>query len=94
MPHPAVLLAVLGVALVVGFLLLRFNARWVYRWFDHALVRDRKDLPGEYERPRYFKLNQRGELDTSVRWPGWDGWLALSVVWGFIRTSPCCHLSG
>jgi len=79
MPHPAVFLAVLGGALVVGFLLLWFNARWVYRWFDHALVRDRKDLPGEYERPRYFKLNQRGELDTSVRWPGWDGWYFFMI---------------
>ncbi len=60
--------------LALAYLLARFNSIWVYRLFDHAVVRERDKLPPEYELPRYFKLNENGRLDISARWPGWDGW--------------------
>ncbi|MEF8787622.1 MAG: hypothetical protein V5A84_01000, partial [Planctomycetota bacterium] len=44
----------------------------LYR-FDRALTNDRDEVPPEYERPHYYELSD-GQVDTSVRWPGWDGW--------------------
>jgi hypothetical protein len=66
-------LVVLG-TLVLGYLLLRANYRWIYRFFDRALRHDTGMLPKSYEVPRYYALKPSGELDTSRRWPGWDGW--------------------
>ncbi len=69
--HP---LIIVGIALVLLYLLIRFNSLWIYRLFDRTLKNDRDSLPQKYELPRYFKLNKSGKVDTSVRWPGWDGW--------------------
>lgn len=41
--------------------------------FDRALSNDRDGIPPEYELPHYYLLRD-GQVDTSVRWPGWDGW--------------------
>lgn len=72
--------AIIILALILLFyLLIRFNSIWVYRFFDRALVNDRSSLPQEYELPRYFMLDKQGEVDTGVRWPGWDGWYFFVV---------------
>lgn len=67
-----ILIAVIIFAL--GYLLIYFNGLWIYKFLDRALRNDRNALPRAYELPRYFKLNKNGQVDTSVRWPGWDGW--------------------
>ena len=41
--------------------------------FDRSASNDRTFLPREYEVPRYLEPRS-GKVDTSVRWPGWDGW--------------------
>ena len=48
------------------------NYPLLYR-FDRALTNDRDEVPRRYELPRYYELSD-GQVDTSVRWPGWDGW--------------------
>ncbi len=58
----------------MGYLLLKANSLWIYRFFDQALRHDTKTLPKNYEVPRYYALTSSGEVDTSRRWPGWDGW--------------------
>ncbi len=63
-----------AVVLLLGYLLLRFNRFWIYSTFDRATRRPTDRIPDEYDRPRYLKLNSNGEVDTTVRWPGWDGW--------------------
>ena len=60
--------------LALGYLLMYFNGRWIYKFLDRALKNDRNVLPKAYELPRYFTLNKQGQVDTSVQWPGWDGW--------------------
>jgi hypothetical protein len=35
---------------------------------------DATGLPVEYEKPRYFTCDRENKIDTSARWPGWDGW--------------------
>ncbi len=67
-------LMVVGIVLVLGYFLLRFNSLWIYKFFDRALRNDRNSLPQTYQVPRYFVLTQDGQVDTSVRWRGWDGW--------------------
>jgi hypothetical protein len=74
---PVFIVVVILVLLV--YLLLRFNSLWVYMFFDRAMKNTRDSLPQEYELPRYFKLNKQGEVDTSARWPGWDGWYFFMV---------------
>lgn len=69
-----VITSLIVIILVLGYLLIRFNSLWIYKVFDQTLHNDRDSLPKKYELPRYFKLNKDGEVDTSVRWPGWDGW--------------------
>ncbi|MFC1718527.1 hypothetical protein ACFL6S_33030 [Candidatus Poribacteria bacterium] len=69
--HPVI---IVGIALVLLYLLIRFNSLWIYKLLDRTLKNDRDSLPQEYELPKYFKLNKSGEVDTSARWPGWDGW--------------------
>ncbi len=71
-------LVVMG-ALVLGYLLLRANSLWIYRFFDRALSNARDTLPKSYEVPRYYTLKKTGEVDTSSRWPGWDGWYFFVV---------------
>ncbi len=71
--------AIIILALFLVYLVIRFNSLWVYRFFDRALVNDRSSISQEYELPRYFKLDKDGELDTGVRWPGWDGWYFFIV---------------
>jgi hypothetical protein len=65
---------VVGIVLVLGYLLLRFNSLWIYKFFDRSLRNDRNSLPLAYQVPRYFVSNPDGQVDTSARWPGWDGW--------------------
>ena len=67
-------LAVIAALLVAGSLLFRFNALWIYRFWDRATRNGRDLLSPEYEIPRYYKLKPDGSPDYSVRWPGWDGW--------------------
>jgi hypothetical protein len=64
---------VLGV-LVFGYLLLKANSLWIYRFFDRARRHETGSLPKSYEVPRYFALKPVGQVDTSRRWSGWDGW--------------------
>ena len=66
-------IVVLG-ALVLGYLLLKANSLWIYRFFDRARRHDTGAIPKSYEVPRYFTLKPSGEVDPSGRWPGWDGW--------------------
>ncbi len=61
-------------ALIVLYLLLRFNSLWVYRLFDHALRNQRTSITPAYELPRYFRLDASRNANMEVRWPGWDGW--------------------
>jgi hypothetical protein len=56
------------------YLLLRYSPYWTYRLCDRTLTNRRDRLTVEYEKPRYFTLDQEAKLDTSARWPGWDGW--------------------
>jgi len=72
-------LIVVGIVLVLGYLLLKFNSLWIYKVLDRALDNDRNSLPRKYELPKYFKLNKNDEVDTSVRWPGWDGWYFFMI---------------
>lgn len=44
------------------------------RLIDRSDANDRSSLPKRYELPRYFVRDSSGKLDTSARWPGWDGW--------------------
>ncbi|MER3445384.1 MAG: hypothetical protein C4291_00465 [Candidatus Dadabacteria bacterium] len=73
------ILAIVIIVLVLFYLIIRFNSLWVYRFFDRSLVNNRDSLSKEYELPRYFKLDKHGEVDTGVRWPGWDGWYFFMV---------------
>lgn len=61
-------------ALILLYLLLRFNSLWVYLLFDRALRNERTSITPAYELPRYFRLDASGNANTDVRWPGWDGW--------------------
>ncbi len=61
------------VLLLTVYLLLKFNKFWIY-CFDNALRNPRDHLSRKYELPRYFVLTEEGQVDTSVKWPGWDGW--------------------
>lgn len=74
MSNLSILLAIAGAVLVLGYLLLRFNSLWVYRFLDRALRNGRTSLPDRYQVPRYFVPDKDGGADMSVRWPGWDGW--------------------
>jgi hypothetical protein len=65
---------ILAGLLLAGYLLLRFNALWIYRVWDRATRNGRDRLPPEYEIPRYYKLQADGNPDYAARWPGWDGW--------------------
>jgi hypothetical protein len=47
-------------------------------WFDRALTNNRSSLPPKYELPVYL-APPSGEPNTSVRWPGWDGWYFFMV---------------
>jgi len=62
------------IVLALGYLLIYFNGLWIYKVLDRALKNDRNALPRAYELPRYFQLKRNGQVDTSARWPGWDGW--------------------
>lgn len=67
--------------LLLAFLALRFNRLWVYRLWDRATRNDCGHLPPRYDLPRYYRL-RGGEVDTSVPWPGWDGWYAVVLPEG------------
>jgi hypothetical protein len=69
----ALALMVVGV-LALGYLLLRVNSLWIYRFLDRARGHDTDILPKNYEVPRYYTLKPSGAVDPSRRWPGWDGW--------------------
>lgn len=58
----------------LGYLVLKLNRFWVYRFFDRARKNDLRSLSPEQEQPRYFTLDDRGRPDFAARWPGWDGW--------------------
>jgi hypothetical protein len=60
--------------LVLGYILLKANSLWIYRFFDRARFHDTMVLPRSYEVPRYYALKSSHEVDPSKRWPGWDGW--------------------
>ena len=66
-------MAVLG-TLLLWYLLLKANNLWIYRFLDQTLCHDTETLPKSYEVARYYILKVWGEVDTSNRWPGWDGW--------------------
>jgi len=68
------LLVTLIVALIAGYLVVRFNGLWVYRLFDRALERPRSNLESRFELPRYFRVGPGGGADLEAKWPGWDGW--------------------
>ncbi len=72
-------LTVIIVVIVLGYLPLRFNSVWVYIFIDRAKKNDKSSLPQAYDLPRYFKLNKNGDVDTSIPWPGWDGWYFFMV---------------
>lgn len=67
------LLVVILILLAAGILLLVVEALRLLA-SDRALKNDRSLLPRGYELPYYFLLKPSGEIDTSARWPGWDGW--------------------
>ncbi|HYE63946.1 MAG TPA: hypothetical protein VD966_00095 [Pyrinomonadaceae bacterium] len=67
-------LLVVTIVLITGYLVLRFNSLWIYRLFDRALRNEKHHLDERYEIPRYYVLKKGDELNTSVKWPGWDGW--------------------
>ncbi len=58
----------------MGYLLLKANSLWIYRFFDRARRHNTGALPKNYEVPRYYTLKPTGEVDPSRRWSGWDGW--------------------
>jgi hypothetical protein len=58
----------------LGYLLLKANSLWIYRFLDRARRHDTGTLPKSYEVPRYYTLKPTGEVDLARRWPGWDGW--------------------
>jgi hypothetical protein len=66
-------LIVIAAVLAAFYLLLRFNSLWI-GLVDRARRNQRDTVPLEYEAPRYYQLNNRGEIDYHARWPGWDGW--------------------
>jgi len=74
MSNLTIVLAVAGAVLGLGYLVLRVNSLWIYRLIDRSLRNSRATLPPRYDVPRYFVPNKNGEPDTSIRWPGWDGW--------------------
>jgi len=79
MSTSTVALMVAGVVLVFGYLLLRFNSLWIYKFFDRALRNDRNSLPPAYQVPRYFVLNRTARsIPPSDGQAGTDG------------TSSCC----
>ncbi len=47
-------------------------------WFDRALTNNRSSLPSKYELPVYLAPSS-GKPNTSLRWPGWDGWYFFMV---------------
>jgi hypothetical protein len=47
-------------------------------WFDHALTNNRTSLPPNHELPVYLAPSS-GKPNTSLRWPGWDGWYFFMV---------------
>ena len=71
-----VLYGLLAVVIIIGGLywLLRARATALLGILDRSRTNDRTTLPPEYELPRYYVLNDSGQVDTSARWPGWDGW--------------------
>jgi hypothetical protein len=85
-----------GLALVVLAVIVVFVVVLLVWSPDRASKNDRTSLPSAYELPRYFRLNTTGDVDTSVRWTGWDGWyffmipneerLPLKLVRGSIMT--------
>src|SRR5574341_1791825 len=73
------ILIIIIIVLLLFYLLIRFNSIWVYRFIDNAKKNDINTLPQAYELPRYYKLKKNGEVDTTVLWPGWDGWYFFVV---------------
>ncbi len=73
------ILILIIIVLLLLYLLIRFNSFWVYRFVDNAKKNDVNSLPQTYELPRYYKLDKNGEVDTTVLWPGWDGWYFFMV---------------
>ena len=69
-----VAIIVLSAVLLVVGLLIRFNALWIYRVLDRATRNSTTHLPEGYMEPEYYRTGPGGRVDTSVRWPGWDGW--------------------
>jgi hypothetical protein len=73
------ILTTVVIVILLGYLLLRFNSVWVYILIDRAKKNDKSSLQLVDELPRYFKLNKKGDVDTSVPWHGWDGWYFFMV---------------
>jgi hypothetical protein len=65
-------------SIVAVLLAPRMAAVWV-RLRDRAADNDRSLLPYNYELPRYFVRDATGNLNTKVRWPGWDAWTASAI---------------
>jgi len=65
--------------LLVVYVVLYFNSVWMYRLFDRATRNGRTSLSRSYELPRYYRQGTNGQVDTAVRWPGWDGWYFFVV---------------
>jgi hypothetical protein len=68
-----------GGGLLILYLVLRLNSLWIYGLFDRATRNSRTSLSHSYEVPRYFRLGVDGQIDTAIRWPGWDGWYFFVV---------------
>jgi hypothetical protein len=48
------------------------------RFSDRSSTNDRTSLAREHELPRYLEPSS-GKVDTSARWPGWDGWYFFMI---------------
>lgn len=68
-----------GGGLLILYVMLRLNLLWIYRLFDRATRNSRTSLSHSYEVPRYFRLGADDQVDTALRWPGWDGWYFFVV---------------
>jgi hypothetical protein len=68
-----------GGGLLILYVVLYLNSLWIYRLFDRATRNGRTSLSHSCELPRYFRLGPDGQVDTAVRWPGWDGWYFFVV---------------
>lgn len=75
----SVAIIVIGAVLLVVGLLIRFNALWIYRVLDRATRNSTEHVPQGYMEPRYYRRGPDGRADTSVRWPGWDGWYFVGM---------------